>query len=76
MKNYALVDLTGEYVQRPDYVTDEYLEVAQQIKVAEEQIESYRKTLNSAIQMNEKVALNNDIHALKEEIQLLKEKIK
>jgi hypothetical protein len=75
LKNYALTDLTGEYVQRPDYVTDEYLQIAQQIKVAEEQIESYNKILKSTTQMSEKVALNTDIHALKEEIQLLKEKI-
>lgn len=76
LKNYALTDLTGEYVQRPDYVTDEYMQIAQQIKLAEEQIESYSKTLKSATQMSEKVALNTDIHRLKQEIQQLKEKIK
>lgn len=76
LKNYALVALTGEYLQRPEYVTNDYLQIAQQIKVAEEQIESYCKTLKLTNQMNEKVALNTDIHALKHEIQQLKEKIK
>lgn len=76
LKNYALIDLTGEYVQRPDYITDEYMQIAQQIKVAEEQIESYIKTLKLTTQMSEKVALNTDIHALKQEIKQLKEKIK
>lgn len=76
LKNHALADLTGEYVQRPDYVTDEFLQIAQQIKVAEEQVESYSKILKSATQMSEKVALNTDIHRLKQEIQQLKEKIK
>lgn len=76
LKNYALTDLTGEYVQRPDYVTDEYMQIAQQIKVAEEQVESYSKTLKTVTLMSEKVALNTDIHALKQEIHQLKEKIK
>lgn len=76
LKNYALVTWTGEYIQRPDYVTDEYLAIAQQIKVAEEQLKSYSKTLKLTTQMSEKVALNTDIHALKQEVQLLKEKIK
>lgn len=76
LKNYALTDLTGEYVKRPDYVTDEYMQIAHQIKVAEEQVESYSKTLKTVTQMSEKVALNTDIHALKQEIQQLKEKIK
>lgn len=76
LKNYALADLTGDYVQRPDYVTDEYMQIAQQIKVAEEQIENYSNTLKTVTQMSEKVALNTDIHALKQEIQQLKEKIK
>ena len=76
LKNYALTDLTGKFVQRPDYVTDEYMQIAQQIKVAEERVESYSKTLKTVTQMSEKVALNTDIHRLKQEIQQLKEKIK
>ena len=76
LKNHALIGLTGHYVQRPDYVTDEYLQIDQKIKIAEEKIAGYLKTLNMTTQMNEKVALNIDIYELKQEIQRLREKIK
>lgn len=76
LKNYDLIDLTGEFVQRPEYVSNEYLQVSEQIRDAEEKIEQYIKTLKSTTQMSEKVRLNSDINAFKEEIQQLKKKIK
>lgn len=75
LKNYALVDFTGEYVQRPDYVTDAYIQIAQQIKVAEEHIESYSKILKTTTQMSQKVAINTEIHELKKRIDELTKKI-
>lgn len=76
IKNYNLVDLTQEFKIRSYEVTDEMLKVSEQIIKHEQLIENYKNQLKLETQMNQKVRINSDIHALKMEIQELQNKIK
>ncbi len=75
VQNYNLMPLMQDFKLRNYEVTDQMIAVQEEIQAYEVKINSAVKELNSTTQMSEKVRINSDIHALKQSIQELKNKL-
>lgn len=71
-QNYNLIDVTQKFQLRTYEQTEEMLALQEEIQAYQTQINQNIKQLTAATQMNEKVQLNTDIHALKTKIEELK----
>lgn len=74
-QNYNLIEFTQEFTLRSCGVTEQMLQVQEEILSIEYKIKSAIKTLSTTTQMNDKVQLNTTIRSLKKTIEELKNKL-
>lgn len=74
-QNYNLMALTQDFKLRNYDVIQQMIAVQEEIQNYQTQINLAVKTLNSTTQMSDKVRINSDIHALKQSIKALKDKL-